>query len=72
MIKLSTFMLDPVRAHELYIKERSTKTSTIAQPYLETIDKMEKKIDKQRKENAKLKHKIHELENKLSKRERQE
>lgn len=65
MIKLSTFMLDPVRAHELYIKERTTKIATIAQPYLETIDKMEKKIDKQRKENAKLKHKIHALENKL-------
>jgi len=69
-IKLSTFMLDPVRAHELYIKERTIKVATIAQPYLETIDKMEKKIDKQRKENAKLKHKIHELENKLSKGEK--
>jgi phage shock protein A len=63
-------MLDPVRAHELYIKERTVKVATITQPYLETIDKMEKKIDKQRKENAKLKHKIHELENKLSKGEK--
>lgn len=70
MIKLSTFMLDPVRAHELYIKERTVKVATIAQPYLEIIDKMEKKIDKQRKENAKLKHKVHELENKLGKKEK--
>lgn len=64
MIKLSLFMIDPVRAHELYMKERTTKVDSIAQPYLELIDKMQKKIDKKIKECAKLKHKIHTLENK--------
>ncbi len=65
MIKLSLFMLDPVRAHELYVKERTTKVDSIAQPYLEAIDKMQKKIDKKSKECTKLKHKLHTLENKL-------
>ena len=65
MIKLSLFMLDPVKAHELYIKERTVKLDVLAQPYLENIEKMQKKIDKKIKECAKLKHKIHMLENKL-------
>lgn len=51
-------MLDPVRAHELYMKERLKLTEEAITPLLEMINKMQKTIDKQSKKNATLKHEM--------------
>lgn len=54
MIKLSTFMLNPVEAHSRYVKE----IANIHEEYKELISNMQKTIDKQAKKNATLKHEI--------------
>ena len=47
-------MLDPVKAHEQYIKEMND----VHKAYAEVIERLQKTINKQAKKNATLKHEM--------------
>lgn len=65
MIKLSLFILDPVKAHALYVKERDTLQFEILQPYIKEISRLTKLYERATKKRNKLDNEVKQLNNKL-------
>jgi len=65
MIKLSLFMLDPVKAHALYVKERETMEYEMFEPYVKEIARLTKLYEKATKKRNKLDNEVKQLNNKL-------